>query len=96
MGFTVPADGDAAELVCDGDGVVVEHAGRRHPPRRGVVGEDDELVLERPVLEEVDALLDVGADDAVPDRLDVHHGVRDVLKEERWNSDRVDTVKVTG
>ena len=35
--------GNAAELVCDGDGVVVEHAGRCHPPRRSVVSEDDKL-----------------------------------------------------
>ena len=39
----VPADGDAAELVCDGDCVVVEHARRRHPPGRSVVREDHQL-----------------------------------------------------
>ena len=46
---SLPADGNASELVGDGDGVVVENAGRRNPSRRGVVGEYDELVLERPV-----------------------------------------------
>ncbi len=74
-----PDDGDAAELVSDGHGVVVEHAGGGHPPGRRVVREDDQLVLLSFVLDEVDALLDVGHDDAVSHGLDVNHQIRNVL-----------------
>ena len=41
----LPDDGDVPELVCDGDGGVIERHGRRHPPGRRVVGEYHQLVL---------------------------------------------------
>ena len=74
-----PHDDEVTELVRDGCGAVVQGAGRGHPPG-GLVCEDDQLVLTPLlVLDKVDGLLHIAADDPLADRLGVHHEVRDVL-----------------
>lgn len=74
-------DADVPELVGGGHGVVVQQAGRGHPARVRVVGEDDELVLVAPVAHPEHALLHVGHDDALADGVDAGHQVGDVLGE---------------
>lgn len=78
--FVQPYDADVAELVGGGHGVVVEQAGRGHPARIRVVGEDDELVLVASVADPEQALLDVGHDHALANGVDAGHQVGNVLQ----------------
>lgn len=71
---------DVPELVGGGHGVVVQQAGRCHPAGTRVVGEDDELVLVAPVTHPEQALLNVGHNHALTNRVDARHQVGNVLK----------------
>ena len=75
-------DVNIAELIGDGNGVVVEQADRCHKARIQVVGEDDQLILNRFVSYEVDWFLDVRDVHALALRLQTHNHVRQVLQME--------------
>lgn len=74
---------DVAKFVGSGHGVVIQEGGGGDPPRVGVVGEDDELVLVPFVAHPDEALLDVRHDHSVPDGLDPADVVGDVLRGEK-------------
>ena len=69
-----------AELVGDGDRVVVEQARGVHVPRDDVVGERDQLILVLLVAHEVHRLVHVRHVDALAHHLDVDDQIGDRLQ----------------
>lgn len=78
---TLTHNGNISELVCSRNRIVVEQRGACDPARARVIGENDQLVFLSFVSKKVKALLNIANNYALPNGVNSHDVVRNVLQE---------------